>query len=102
MIPLRFIRQNREAVRQGLLDKGMTGDGLDEILVLDEQLREKVTQVESLKARRNQVSEELGQLKQEGQPAEEQVEAMGEVSREIKVLDQAVHTLQEQVDQRLL
>lgn len=102
MIPLRFIRQNQAAVRQGLLDKGMAGDGLDEILALDKQLREKITQVESLKARRNQVSQEIGQLKQEGRPAEAQVKAMGVVSREIKALDQAVHALQEEVDQRLL
>ena len=102
MIPLRFIRQHQEAVRQGLLDKGMAGDGLDEILALDEQLREQVTQIESLKARRNQVSQEVGRLKQAGRSAEAQVKAMGAVSLEIKALDQAVHALQEKVDQRLL
>ena len=69
MLPLKYIRQNPELVRQGIMAKGADGRGLDEILVLDAEIREKITRTEKYKARRNQASQEIARLKREGEQA---------------------------------
>jgi len=102
MIPLRFIRQNPELVRQGMVNKGATAEGLDEILALDEQVREKITLADRLKSRRNKVSKEIAQLKRAGEQANGEIAAMGDLSRQIKQLDQGIHDLKERLHQHLL
>ncbi|UCH62354.1 MAG: serine--tRNA ligase [Fidelibacterota bacterium] len=102
MIPLKFIRQNQETVRRGMQSKGVAENRLDELLDLDTKVRKKISLVENLKARRNQASQEIGQLKQAGKTAEREIAAMGDLSQQIKALDQEIHQLQEQIQQHLL
>jgi len=102
MLPLKFIRQNQEAVRRGMQSKGAAEDGLDKLLDLDAQVRKKISRVENLKAQRNQASQEIGQRKQAGKAAEGEIAAMGDLSLQIKALDQEIHQLQEQLHQHLL
>ncbi|MFB0517185.1 MAG: serine--tRNA ligase, partial [Candidatus Neomarinimicrobiota bacterium] len=102
MLSLKFIRQNPDLVRLGMLNRGADDSELDAILALDERLRRTITQVETLKARRNRVSQEIGQLKRTGQPADEKIASMGDLSQQIKELDRRIQDLQEQLHQRLL
>jgi len=82
--------------------KGAAEDGLDKLLDLDAQMRKKISRVENLKAQRNQASQEIAGLKRAGRTGEDEITAMGDLSLQIKALDQEIHQLQEQLHQHLL
>lgn len=83
MLDRRFIRENPDPVRRAIADKGEAAD-LDAFLQLDAARRQLMTDVESLKARRNAASEEIGRRKNEGQDASEAIAEMKKVSNAIK------------------
>ncbi len=62
MLSLQFIRQNPELVRESLTKRGETS-GLDEVLRLDEERRRLIQEAESLRAKKKQVSKEIGKMK---------------------------------------
>jgi seryl-tRNA synthetase len=102
MLPLKYIRQNAELVRQGVANKGAEDAQLEQVLSLDEKLREAISHTESLKAERNRVTQEIAQLKRDGEDARKEIASMGDLSRDIKELDRAIQTLQEQLHTHLL
>ncbi|UCH11069.1 MAG: serine--tRNA ligase [Fidelibacterota bacterium] len=102
MLPLKYIRQNAELVRQGMAHKGIETERLDQILSLDEELRAKIAHTETLKAQRNRVTQTIAQLKREGGEAQDKITSMAELSREIKEIDQGIQILQEQLHTHLL
>ena len=61
MIDLKLIREKPDSVREAIATLQLTAP-IDEILALDEERRALVHEVEQLKARRNQVSKEIGRL----------------------------------------
>lgn len=65
MLDLKFIRENLETVQKGAEAKGATVD-LPGIMSLDEHRRKLIGENDSLKARRNDVSAQIGKLKKEG------------------------------------
>jgi seryl-tRNA synthetase len=72
MLDLRLIRDESDFVRERLARRGKP-EALrlvDEVLALDEERRALITEVDRLRARRNQVSLEIGKLKQAGKSAE--------------------------------
>ncbi len=83
MLSLRFIREHPDLVREGAAHKGEPAP-VDDILRLDEERRRLLTEVESLRARRNEVSQQIGRMKQK--PPELIVE-MREIGDRIKGLD---------------
>lgn len=101
MLDLKFVRNNPDTVKQALQKRGATVS-LEPFLALDEQRREKLVQAEKLKNKRNVVSEEIGRLKKAGQPAEELVLEMRDVSAAIKNLDEEIRSLEQEIQQTLL
>jgi seryl-tRNA synthetase len=89
MLDMNLIRENPEIVRKSLRDRQDDPACVDAILKLDELRRSLLVQVESLKAERNAVSKEIGQMKD---PAQRQVkvEAMRAVGDQIASLDKQV------------
>ncbi len=63
MLSLQFIRQNPDLVRESLTKRGEVS-GLDEVLRLDEERRRLIQEAESLRARKKQVSKEIGKMKE--------------------------------------
>ncbi len=86
MLDLRFVRTNPDVVRQALINKGVSVD-LNRILALDVERRQILAEVEQLKARRNQVSKQVGILKQQGQDVSAIIAEMGAIGDRIKELD---------------
>lgn len=86
MLDLRFVRSNPDIIRQTLINKGVTVD-LDRILALDVERRQLLAEVEQLKARRNEVSKQVGVLKKQGQDASAIIAEMGSIGDRIKELD---------------
>ncbi|KAF0139702.1 MAG: seryl-tRNA synthetase [Stygiobacter sp.] len=97
MLDVKFIRENPEAVRQGLLNKNAK-DIVDEILQLDEQRRGFISKTEELKAKKNQVSAEIPKLKKAGQDTTAIFEEMKKVGDEITQLDSQLKEIEEKIE----
>ena len=87
MLDLKFVRSNPDIVKEAL-QKRKVGISLDHFLEQEEQRRHLIFEIETLKARRNSVSEEVGRLKKTGADAEALVLEMREVGQTIKDLEQ--------------
>ncbi len=88
MLDLKLIREEPELVRQGLEKRGETVS-LDEILKLDQQHRQLLHEVEVLRARRNEVSKQIGKLK----------DKPSELINEMRQMGEQIASLEEQVAQ---
>jgi seryl-tRNA synthetase len=100
MIDLKLIREKPEDVRAAIATLQLTAP-IDEILELDEQRRSLLTEVEALRARRNEMSKEIGRLRgvPETEPMKEEVRQIGE---QIKVLDGQLKDVEERLNAALL
>ncbi len=94
MLDIRFVRKNLDQVRQALANRNMTLD-MDEFVRLDEQRRTLLSQVEALKEERNASSAEVAKRKRQGQDASDMMERLGQVSEQIKALDEAMRAADE-------
>ena len=99
MLDMRFIRENTDVVRKSLEARN-SDYNLDELLSLDKERREILTEVETLKKERNEVSAIIGKNAREGKDSLELKEKMSKVSSKIKELDVKVAEIDEK--QRLL
>ncbi|MBI2056124.1 MAG: serine--tRNA ligase [Candidatus Sungbacteria bacterium] len=64
MLDINFIRENPEKVKEGLKKKGVDID-IENLLKLDEARREKIKEVDDLRAKQNVISEEIARLQRE-------------------------------------
>jgi seryl-tRNA synthetase len=62
MLSTQLIRENPEEVRRGLARRGASDVPLDDIIALDSQRRGALQEVESIRAERNALSKEIGEL----------------------------------------
>jgi seryl-tRNA synthetase len=98
MLDIKFIRENPDVVREALQNRH-SDDSIDDILVLDERRRGLIVEVEALKARRNDVSKEIGRTK-EKPPA--LLKEMRQIGDRIKALDEQVASIEKDLNDRLL
>ena len=97
MLDVKFIRENPDLVRQGLLNKN-SKDIVDEVLLLDEKRRMLIARTEELKAQRNQVSSQIPKLKKEGKDTTSIFEEMKKVGEEIAQLDSDLKSVEENIE----
>lgn len=100
MLDLGFVRQHFEEVEQKLSQRGMTG-ALDNFREVDVNRRKLLTEVETLKSRRNSASKEIGGLQKQGLDTEDLKSEMRELGDKIKGLDQQVAVLDDELRQIL-
>ena len=101
MLDLKYIRENPDAVRKGIENKNEK-NRIDELLDLDKKRRDLITNTEELKAKKNQVSQEVAKLKKAGQDASSIIEEMKKVSEQIKNYDEQLGTVQDQLNNILM
>lgn len=101
MLDIKLVRDNSELVKQGIESKNEKSR-VDEVLQLDKQRREILVVSEELKAKRNQVSQEVGKLKKAGQDASAIVAEMKEVSDKIKDYDDKLTSIEEELNNLLM
>jgi len=89
MLDINLLRENPNLVRKALQDRQSDPAPVDSILKLDEQRRALLVEVEALKAERNAVSKEIGQMKNPS-ARQAKVEAMRAVGDKIAALDKQV------------
>ncbi len=89
MLDINLIREHPEVVRKALKDRQMETSPVDSVLKLDEERRALLTEVEKLKAERNVVSKEIGQMK-DAAARQSRIDAMRLVGDKIGALDKEV------------
>jgi len=66
MLDINLFRENPDQVRQALVRRQLDPAPVDEVLALDEERRQLIQQVETMKAERNAVSKEIGRMQEIG------------------------------------
>jgi seryl-tRNA synthetase len=105
MLDIRRIRQETEEVRARLAVRGKveeTGAALDRVLALDEERRALVGEGDQLKARRNAVSQEVGQRKRQGEGADDLIAEMRSVNNRIHEIDERLRQVEAEIEDVLL
>ncbi|MGE5402603.1 MAG: serine--tRNA ligase [Ignavibacteriales bacterium] len=101
MLDLKFIRENPELVKKGIENKNEKSR-VDEILALDGQRRELILNTDELKAKRNQASAQIPQMKKAGQDTSSVLAEMKRVSDQITELDNQLRIVEEDLDKILM
>jgi seryl-tRNA synthetase len=100
LLDLKLIRDQPDMIRSALVARNITAP-IDEILSLDESRRQVVTEVESLKAKRNEGSKEVGRT-QDGDRRTHLIEQMRLLGDEIAAKDEQVRAMDEELNGLLL
>lgn len=101
MLDSKFIRENIEKIEAMLVNRGSNID-IQEFLKLDTQRREILSEVETLKNRRNVASAEIAKKKKAGEDTTDIIAEMGEVSKKIKDIDATLAEVDEKVNYFLM
>jgi seryl-tRNA synthetase len=96
MLDMNLIREQPDLVRESLRNRQIDPSPVDDVLRLDERRRSILTEVEALKAERNNVSALIGRMKDPAQ-RQSQIEAMRAVGGKISTLDQELAAVEEQL-----
>ncbi len=101
MLDIKLIRSNPELVKAALARRHSNID-IEPLLELDVKRREVIFEVESLKAKQNEVSKQIPQLKKEGKDTTQVFADMKGISNKIKELDSEVSEIDEKIQQMIL
>ena len=101
MHSLKFIRENTSLIKDAILKKKCDID-LDEILGIDFKRRTLIQEVESLKADRNIINNQVSLKKQEKQDCSSLIDEMKNISIKIKALDNDLHEFNYQLNEKLM
>jgi seryl-tRNA synthetase len=89
MLDLNYVRENLDAVRAALANRGAAADALDEFATADAERRSVIAESDRLNAERNSASREIGALMKDGQreAADARRKAVNELKDRIGELD---------------
>jgi len=82
MLDLKMIRSDPERVKAALARRG-AAEQVDELLALDARRRELLPRIEGAQAERKTISKQIGEAKQRGERADEQMAAVAELKQTI-------------------
>jgi seryl-tRNA synthetase len=98
MLELRFIRENLELVKEKCIKRGMDTTLVDNFTTIDKQRLALLSEVESLKAKRNKVSDQIAVLKkgsdEQKKEADPLIVEMRQTSQNIKEMDVTLHEIE--------
>ena len=101
MIPIEQIRNNVEYVKKQLDLKGDL-KSIDTIVSLDKSYRSYISKSNELRAKRNQVSDEISAAKKLGDTADKEIKDMRIVGEEIKSIEEKANEIKSKLDELLL
>lgn len=93
MLDIKLIRKDRNAIESKLKTKDPSID-LSAIIDMDRHLREMKTEVETLKATRNEMSQKIGELKRKGEDPAHLMVKVAEMADDIHSLDRKINELE--------
>src|SRR5664279_6517131 len=98
MLDMGFVRGNLALVEEKLRARGADPAALlGDFRTLDQNRRDAITQAETLKARRNDLSQKVGALKKSGQDATALMDETRALKEKFDDLDQTAATLDDQM-----
>jgi seryl-tRNA synthetase len=98
MIDLAFVRANLPLVEEKLRARGVdTANALGDFATIDRERREAITQLETLKAQRNKLTEEIAKLRKSGADATAQTEQTRVLKSEVESLETVAMTTDERL-----
>jgi seryl-tRNA synthetase len=98
MIDLGFVRANLPLVKEKLRSRGIDpAVALGDFETIDRERRDAITQVETLKAQRNKLTEEIARLRREGADATAQTEQTRALKTEVESLEAAAAAADERL-----
>ena len=100
MLSLNRIRNNPDEIKAGVLSKNESIN-LDEILKIDSEYRQKVHELDELRAKRNISSDAIAQAKREGIKPDQAIADMRKVSDTIKKIENDVNDIKRLLDSKL-
>lgn len=99
MLDIKFIRENPELIKKTAKEKLVEID-VDRLLEVDKLVKENLTEVETLRAERNKLSNEISKL--QGEDKQKKVERVRELKEEISKIEEVLHPLQEEFEDLML
>ena len=102
MLELKYLRSHFAEIKKRLQHRGEDLSDLDHFDDMDRKRRTLIQETEELKARRNQVSKDISQLKKEKQDADHLIKEMREVGDRIKAIDHELKEVEEKLNHLLL
>jgi seryl-tRNA synthetase len=102
---LRMVREHIDALRAGMRRRGALdalSPAIDRAVTLDKNRRDTIQAVEERKAARNSVSQQVGQRKRAGQPADDLQQQSRALGDEIARLDQELSQTEQELSAILL
>ncbi len=102
MLDIRFIREHKDRVKEGVVKKGEDPSKVDEVVHADERRRKLVQQGEDLKSRKNAVSAQVAKMKAKKKDASAIISEMKVVAEKIKVIDRELREVEETLRSLLL
>jgi seryl-tRNA synthetase len=100
MLDIRLIRERREFVKEELQKVGFDGAAIDNIAAIDARRRQLIQEVETLRAKRGEVSKTIAKTKGEGRDA--LVVEMREVGNRIGEIEKELAGVEEEFEQQML
>jgi seryl-tRNA synthetase len=101
MLTTRWVRENLDAIRKSL-EKRKSDFPLDELLKLDEETRQMVTEIQRLRTERNKGSLEIANKKKQGvQPSQEELSRLASLKEQIDKLEAELEKKKERLDKLL-
>ena len=97
MLDIKYLRQNLEAVRRKMNERGQNIE-FDRFIGLDAKRRDILQAVETLRNERNSVSRQVGELKKKKEDASALIAKMGDVSAKIKEYDETLRVTEEELN----
>ena len=102
MLDLKYLRNHFDEVTEKLKYRGEDLQDLENFGQLDQRRRTIISEVENLKAKRNETSKQISILKREKKDASELIQEMQQVGKKIKQLDQELDEVEEKLEQLML
>jgi seryl-tRNA synthetase len=97
MLGKNFVREKLDFVRERLSTRGGKYP-LDELMTADDERKNVLQRIETMRHRRNAASEAIGQLKKAGEDTFSQQARVKAISNEIKSLEETAHEIEERLD----
>ena len=102
MLDVKMVRSNPDVVRDALARRGESAAPLDEFLAREESRRKLLTDVESMRAERKRVSDDIAAVKRSGGDAGQAIAAMRTLGETIKEREVELADVEERLKTMLL
>lgn len=96
MLDIKFVRENLDCVQEALKARN-NSLSLENFSQLEQARRRLLLEVENLKSKRNQVSQDISKMKRNGEDASEQILAMRTVGDEIATIEADLRAVEAQL-----